>query len=77
VDEVGPRHGPALCDSGERHGTARRQVEVVCGAQSKVGEEFEIADAVGADLQVGGWGAVGRFSLQRFEVGQLDGAWQA
>lgn len=48
--------------------------EIVGGAESKVGEEFEVADGVGAQLQVAGWDVVGCVPAQGSEVGCLDGA---
>lgn len=65
MDEVGPRHRPAFCDAWERHGTPRGQIEVVCGPQRKVGVEFEVPDAVGAELEVADRHAVGGDALER------------
>lgn len=58
VHEVAAGHRPALCDSGERHGPFGGEVQVVGCAQREVGEELQIFDAVGAELEVGAWDAV-------------------
>jgi hypothetical protein len=48
VNEVGSGNGPALGDLGKRHRAFGREVEVVGGAKSEVGEKLEVAHAVGA-----------------------------
>ena len=58
-DEIRARHRPAFCDARERHGAGGGEVQEVGCAQGEVGEDFEVADAVGAELEVAGWDAVG------------------
>lgn len=49
------------------------ELEVVSRAQGKIGEDLEVAHAVGAELQVAGWdGVVSAVALQGLEVGRLD-----
>ena len=50
--------------------------EVGC-AQGEVGEDFEVAHAVGAQLEVAGWDAVGGGSFEGGEVGCLHCAGEA
>lgn len=38
--------------------------EVVGCAEGEVGEEFKVADAVGAQLEIAGWDAVGGCSAE-------------
>jgi hypothetical protein len=73
VYEVGSGNGPALGDLGERHGAPCRKIEVVGGAESEVGKEFEVAHTVGAELEVGGGHAVGRCALEGLEVVEVNG----
>jgi hypothetical protein len=68
VYEVRSGNGPALGDLGERHGAPCRKIEVVGSTESKVGEEFEVAHTVGAELEVGGGDTVGWCALERLEV---------
>jgi hypothetical protein len=77
VYEVGSGNGPALGDLWERHGAPCRQVEVVGGAEGEVGEEFEVAHTVGAELEVGGGDTVGWCALEGLEVVEVDGTREA
>lgn len=54
-----------------------RKPEIVGGAQGEVGEEFEVADAVGAELEIAGGNVVGGCSAEGTQVGGLDGAGEA
>ena len=52
-------------------------MEVVCCSQGEVGEDFEVAEAVAAELEVRGWGGgVGGGAFEGGEVGCLDCAGQ-
>lgn len=64
VDETASRNRPALYNTRERNGTVSGESEVVGCAEGKVGEEFEVADAVGTQLEVAGWDAVGGCSAE-------------
>jgi hypothetical protein len=74
VYEVGSGNGPALGDLRERHRAPCREVEVVGGAEGEVGEEFEVAHTVRAELKVGGGDTVGRCALEGLKVVEVDGA---
>ena len=74
MDEVGPRHSPALSDSRKWYGSLGREVEVVGSAQGKVCEEFEVAHTVGAELEVGSGNTVYGCALEGLEVVEMDGA---
>lgn len=73
VYKVGSGNGPALGDLGERHGASCRKVEVVGSAEGEVGEKFEVAHTVGAELKVGGGDTVGWCALEGLEVVKVDG----
>lgn len=51
-----------------------REAQVVGSAQRDVGEELEVADAVGAQLEVAGRHAVLGLPAEGTQVGGLDGA---
>ena len=71
-DEDVTRDGPALGHAWEWDGALGWQGEVVCRAEGEVGEELEVADAVGADLQVADGHAVGWCAAERAQVCCLD-----
>ena len=75
VHEVRPRHRPALDDFGERGRSGGGQFEVVGGAHGEVGHEFDVANRVGAQLQVAGRHAVLGPPAERCQVGGCDIAW--
>lgn len=70
-------HRPPLRDPRQRHRSRSRQVEVVRRAEGKVAEELEVADVVGAQLEIADGHAVGRLAAEGFEVGGLHGAGEA
>lgn len=76
-NEVAAWDGPALGYAGEGHGALGGQVEVVGGAEGEVGHEFEVADGVGAELEVCDGDAVGGGAAHGLEVEGLDGAREA
>lgn len=76
-DEGVARDGPALGDAGQGDGALGGQGEEVGGAEGEVGEEFDVAHAVGADLEVADGHAVFGDASERPEVCGLDGAGQA
>jgi hypothetical protein len=55
VHEVASRDGPAFDDTGQRHGSGNGEVEVIRGADGEVGEEFDVLDAVGSELEIADW----------------------
>lgn len=76
-DEVRPRHCPALDDLRQVFGAFGGEAEEVGGAEGKVSEDLEVADAVAAELELGGGEkpiALAGGSFERVEVGGLDGA---
>ena len=68
VNKITPRNCPAFGDPRQRYGTKRREVQIVCRSQCKVGKEFHIPHVVGSQLQIATWTPVKRFSFQRFQV---------
>ena len=72
-----PRDCPPLRDARERGGADGGEFEVVGGAHGKVGEDFEVADAVGAELEFAGFDVLRGVVAEGFEVGCLDGARKA
>ena len=52
-------------------------MQVVGCSQGEVGEDFEVADAVGAELEVAGGDVVGGLAFQGGEVGCLNGSRKA
>ena len=46
VYEVATGYCPSLCDPRQWYGTSGWKVEIVCCAKRKIGEEFNISDAV-------------------------------
>lgn len=74
VHEHAPGDGPTLDDAGERYGTGGREIEVVGRAQCEVAEELEVADIVGAQLEIADWHAVLGSAAEGFEVYCLHGA---
>ena len=57
-NEVGAWNCPAFDYAGEGNGAARAETHVVGCAHGEVGEEEEVADVVGAQLEVAGGHAV-------------------
>lgn len=74
-DEVCARHGPSLGDTGQGNGTSRGEAHVVCGADGKVGEEEQVADAIGAQLEIADGDAVFRGAPQGPEMNSTDINW--
>lgn len=77
MHETSSGDGPALDDAREGDGAVGGQTEIVGGAEGEVGEELEVADAVGSQLEIAGWDAVGGCSTEGAEVGCLNGAGEA
>lgn len=65
---------PAIDDFGQRNRALRRQTQIVCSAERKVGEEFDIADAVRAELEVTCRDAIFSLAFEGFEINRLDAA---
>lgn len=74
VDEMAHRYSPSFGNSGQGHGSVGGETKVVGGAHAEVGEEFQVADAVGAQLEIADWEADGGFAAQGTKVDCLDGA---
>lgn len=77
MHKVTARNRPALRDARERNGAFCGEVEVVGGAEGKVGHELEVARRVGAELEVAHGDAVGGGAAEGGEVERLDGAGEA
>ena len=77
VDEMGPRDRPALDNARQGHGAKGGQAQVVGGAQGKVGEELEVGQSKGAQLQIAGRDTVLAFTAQRLHIQGLHGAGEA
>lgn len=71
-NEICSRYCPSFGDLGERYGTFSRKIEVVCSTESKIGEELDISNVVGAELEITSRHAMGRCSLERSEIIELD-----
>lgn len=72
-DEVCPRHRPALRNLGQRHWPLGGEFEIICGAHGEVGEEFEVAHRVGAELEIADGQAVRGFAPKWPHVDGEDG----
>jgi hypothetical protein len=72
VYEVTAGHGPALGDTGEGHRAGDGEVEVVGGTDGEVGEELQVLDAVGSQLEVAYGEAVFRLPPQGTQIECLD-----
>ncbi len=77
MNERSSRDRPSLYDSRKRDRAVSREPEVVSSAKSEIGEEFEVANRVGAQLEIAGWNAVGGFSAEGTQVGGLYGTGEA
>lgn len=77
MNKTASRHRPPFHNSGKRNRAVGGEPEVVGGAKGEVGEELEVADTVGAQLEIAGWNTVGGCSAQGTQVGGLDGAGEA
>lgn len=71
-DEVGSWYCPALGDAWERDGAASGKAHVVCCANGEIGEEKEVTDGIGAQLQIASWDSILRFVAQRSKVYGTD-----
>ena len=71
-DEVGPGDGPALGDAGQGDGPPRAQPHVIGGAHGEVGEQQQVLDRVGAQLQVAHGHAVLGLAAERAHVDGAD-----
>ena len=71
-DEVGAGDGPALGDAWEGNGAPRAETHVVGGTHGEVGEEEEVTDRVGAELEVADRDAVRGFAAEGPEAEGLD-----
>lgn len=67
-------HRPSLDDSRQGDRTRGGEVEIVSGTHGKVAEELEIADVVGAELEIADGETVGGCAFEGTEVEGLDGA---
>lgn len=75
VREITAGNRPALNLPGERDGAGGGESEVVGGTEGDVSLHFEIADRVGADLEVADGEAVGCLTAEGLVVDGLDGEW--
>ena len=57
-DEDAARDRPSFDELGQGHGSRGCEVEIVGRSQSEVGEDLQVAHAVGAELEVAGRGGV-------------------
>jgi len=71
-NEVGPGDGPAFGDAGKGDGALGAETEVVCCAHGEVGEELEITDGIGAELDVAARDSVFGGTAERAEMDGLD-----
>lgn len=77
VYEICPGDCPSLRYLGERYGTPRRQLEIICSTKRKIGHELEILYAVRTELKVARWVPIFGFSPKRSKVHGLYAARQA
>lgn len=61
VNKVAPGDGPAFDNARERNGSGDGEVEIVRGANGKVGKELDVLNTVGSQLEVTHGEAVFRF----------------
>ena len=76
VDEVAAQGSPTLCFPGQGHGAGGGQFEIEGSTEAEVGEELEVADAVGAELQGGDGQAVLGSVFHGDAVGCKDVGWE-
>lgn len=77
VDEGTLNDSPARGLPGERDRAGSGEVAVVSGTHGKIAHKFEVADAVGAELEVAHGKTMGRFTTERFVVEGLEGEREA
>lgn len=74
MHEIASWYCPSLCDLAQWCRACRWEIQKVGCAHGKVGEDFEIAHAVGSKLKVCDFGGIlGWSALERRQVGCLDG----
>lgn len=77
MDERTLGDSPALDFLGKRGRSGCGEIAVVGGAQSEIAHEFEIADAVRAELEVAHGKAMGRLTAKGLVVEGLEGEGEA
>lgn len=55
MDEIASRDRPSLHYPGQGDRSGDWKIEVICGSNCKVGEEFDVAHAVRSELEVANW----------------------
>ena len=55
MHEIASRDRPSLNYPGQGDGSGDRKIEVICGSNCKVGEKFDVTDAVRSELEGANW----------------------